>query len=203
MASKRTGEGDLGAQTRKAESRARKEGPARGRKAKASGSHRQMAGEQHTGDKAQARKSTLIRADTPMEGDYIPSEQEFSDQKVSLTDYKGTALKNVGRTPDGKVIPHRRQETIAKKIVMWVAGGYVLNDIAVLLNIRPGLIKEHYSVELNHGNELMGMGMTEHILRRAKKSDRVAIFVAKSRMGWRDGDGKPVDTSVLNLHIHA
>jgi len=81
-------------------------------------------------------------------------------------------------------------------------GGYSTNDIAVALNMRPGLLKELYGRELAHGVELMGMDMTSHIVERAKQSDRMAIFVAKARMGWRDGDGKPTDTGILSIVIH-
>lgn len=100
------------------------------------------------------------------------------------------------------MIPHRRSENVAQQIREWVAGGYDLNAISVRLNIRPGLIKEHYSVELAMGADHVGMDMTSHILSRAKQSDRMAVFFAKAKMGWRDGDGKPQDVSVLDIHIH-
>lgn len=127
----------------------------------------------------------------------------LSDGAYPTTHYKGTALKNIGRYPDGKVIPHKRSAVTAKKVAIWVAGGYNKNDIAVLLNIRPGLVERHYGVELHHGGDVVGMRMTEHIVRRAKKSDRMAMFYAKARMGWREGDSAtPVDVSPLQIHIH-
>lgn len=122
--------------------------------------------------------------------------------KLSLSHYRGTALKNVGRDARGRVIPHKRSEIVARKVAAWAAGGYNKNDIAVLLNIRPGLVEECYGRELNHGERMVGMELTDHIVKRAKKSDRMAIFYAKSRMGWRDGDGKPEDTGILDIHIH-
>lgn len=119
-----------------------------------------------------------------------------------LEHYKGTALKNIGRDKNGKVIPHKRSEITAKKVSIWVAAGYNVNDIAVFLNIRPGLVKECYGREINHGEQLVGMDMSNHIVARAKKSDRMAIFYAKARMGWRDGDTKAPETGLLNIHIH-
>jgi len=108
----------------------------------------------------------------------------------------------VGRDAGGKVIPHIRSEKIAQQIREWVAGGYDLNAIAVRINVRPGLIREHYAVELAMGSEHVGMDMTSHILKRAKESDRMAVFFAKAKMGWRDGDAKPLDTGLLDIHIH-
>jgi hypothetical protein len=47
------------------------------------------------------------------------------------------------------------------------------------------------------------MQMTQHIVARAKKSDRMAMFYAKARMGWREGDtATPTDVSPLNIHLH-
>lgn len=120
------------------------------------------------------------------------------------TEYKGLSLRNIGRDPKtGKTIPHKRSEKVARQIGIWVAGGYGINDIALRLNIRPGLLKQHYAVELAVGAEQVGMDMTSHIVARAKKSDRMAIFYAKSRMNWKDGEGTQTDVSPLNIHIHA
>jgi len=113
-----------------------------------------------------------------------------------LSHYKGTSLKNVGRDlKTGKSIPHKRSELVAAKIAKWVAGGYTINDIAVHLNIRPGLIRQEYGREINHGAEVVGMEMTESIVDRAKKSDALAIFYARARMGWK-GDGEASSPSL-------
>lgn len=120
-----------------------------------------------------------------------------------ITHYKGTDMRMVGRNSEGKVIEHHRKESTARRVQAWASAGYTKNDIAVALNIRPGLVEQHYGKELRHGKELMGMEVTEHIISRVKESDKMAVFYAKSQMGWRDGDSaKPVDTATLNLHIH-
>jgi hypothetical protein len=119
-----------------------------------------------------------------------------------LTHYKGTSLKNVGRDARGRVIPHAYSSKVAAQIATWVACGYNENDIAIRLNIRPGLLREVYGKELRHGKEQVGMEVSSHIMQRVKKSDQMAIFYAKAQMGWRDGNAKPVDADVLNLIIH-
>jgi len=119
-----------------------------------------------------------------------------------LSHYKGTALRFIGRDSRGRVLPHKYSSKTAKHIAIWIAGGYNVNDICVALNIRPGLLRELYGKEINHGLEMVGMDVTTHIVDRVKKSDRMAIFFAKSRMGWRDGDSQPIDTGVLAIHIH-
>lgn len=146
-------------------------------------------------------------ADSPLTGEVIPAASSAGALPASPpsdepSHYKGIPLHRVGRDSAGKVIPHRRSETVAQQIREWVAGGFDLNAIAVRLNVRPGLLKECYSVELAAGADHVGMDMTSHILKRAKESDRMAIFFAKARMNWRDGDGKPMDTGVLDIHIH-
>lgn len=133
--------------------------------------------------------------------DYIPASED-SDDDIPLSHYKGVALANVGRDRHGRVIPHKRSEIVARKVALWVAGGATPNDIAVRLNIRPGLVKSCYGKELEFGQGQINMDMAGHIIRRAKKSDRVAIFYAKARMGWRDGEQQPLDVPMLNIHIH-
>lgn len=120
-----------------------------------------------------------------------------------LTDYKGTSLKLVGRDKHGKVIPHKRSEKTARQVAAFVMAGYTKHDVAIALNIRPGLVEECYGKELRHGKDMVGMGLATHIVNRAKQSDRMAIFLAKSQYGYRDGDSKPTDTGLLNIHIHA
>lgn len=119
-----------------------------------------------------------------------------------LTSYKGIALKNIGKGRDGKIIPHKRSEKIAKQIVRWVAGGFNVNDMAVRLNVRPGHLRQHYYKELQTGETRVHMDVHDHLLQRVKKSDRMAVFYAKARMGYRDGDVKPIDTGLLAIHIH-
>lgn len=119
-----------------------------------------------------------------------------------LSHYKGTSLANIGRDKNGRVIPHKRSEKTALQVARWATGGYTKNDIAIALNIRPGLVEECYGKELRHGKDFVGMDMTAHVIKRAKHNDNMARFVLKSQFGWRDGESKPLDTGLLNIHIH-
>lgn len=122
---------------------------------------------------------------------------------AELSDYKGYPLRDVGRDKDGKVIPHKRDEKVARQIKIWVAGGADINYIAIRLNVRPGLLKQHYPQELILGTEDVHADVHQHLLKRVKESDRMAIFYAKSKMGYRDGESRPNDDGLLNIHIHA
>lgn len=165
------------------------------------------AGGLHSGDEPQMREcAPPLSENLPYDpvSDLPPSvsSSEVETVEPELSHYKGLALKNVGRDSRGRVIPHKRSEQTAQQVAIWVAGGYDLNAIAVRMNIRPGLVKECYGRELATGADQVGMEVTEHIVARTKKSDRMAIFFAKAKMGWRDGESKPLDTGVLNIHIH-
>lgn len=169
------------------EREAAQEDPEGGSGAKTRGSHPPGAGVQHSGDDPHDGNVML-----PLPADGSP-----------LTHYKGTSLKNIGRDGKGQVISHKYSSKVARQISVWMLGGYSENDCAIALNMRPGLLRELYGKEIRHGVELMGMDMTQHIVARAKKSDNMARFVAKARMGWRDGDSKPIDTGILSIFIHS
>lgn len=121
-----------------------------------------------------------------------------------LSEYKGFSLKNIGRDPKtGKNIPYKYSSRVAKQITVWIAaGGADLNAICVRLNMRPGTLKALYGKEIALAVDQVNMDVGAHILSRVKKSDRLAVFYAKAKMGWRDGDAKPTDTGVLNIVIH-
>lgn len=157
-----------------------------------------VAGEPHTGDETQIQE-------------YVPAGTSISAHEVSppipapgapLSHYKGLPLKNIGRDKQGRTIPHKYSSKVARQIAEWTLAGYDENAICVALNMRPGVLKKLYAKEVAAGAELAGMKLTSHIMDRTKKSDRMAIFVAKAKLGWRDGDGKPTDTAVLDIHIH-
>lgn len=122
-------------------------------------------------------------------------------EQPTLADYKGMSLASIGRDSKGRVIRHTRSEKVARQIRVWVAGGYDVNAICINLNIRPGLLKQLYPVELAIGAEQVGMEMTSHIVQRAKRSDRMAIFFAKAKMGWTE-DAQQSTGSLLNINIH-
>lgn len=136
--------------------------------------------------------------DDTQHGNVIPISPE-----PELSHYKGISLVSIGRDPrTGKVIPHQRSEKLARQIAEWVAGGFNENDIAVRTNIRPGLIKKHYHVELQTGRTNVHMDVHGHILRRVKKSDRMAIFYAKSQMGYKEGENAQQQQQILSIHLH-
>lgn len=162
-------------------------------------------GESYSGDKTQKYGKSPIAAALPD----LEKLQEMTDNPVvlppegaSISDYKGISLATVGRDKRGRTIPHVRSEKIARQISVWVAGGADVNAICIRLNIRPGLLKECYGKELAAGLDMVAMDLTDSIYRRAQKSDRLAIFFAKARLGWRDGDGPVKDQSLLDIHIH-
>lgn len=153
------------------------------------------AGVRHSGDDPQESPNAFPVNLPP---DILPA----PGNNATLSDYKGTSLKNIGKDANGRVIPHKYNKAVAKKVAIWISGGYNANDICIALNIRPGKLEQLYGQEIRHGLEKVGMEVTQHIVARVKKSDRMAIFFAKSRMGWRDGDGKPMETGILAIHIH-
>ena len=150
--------------------------------------------------------NTVIPSFLP-QPDYIdevpPSDSPVPATPETITSYKGIALKDVGKDPvTGKVIPHKRSERVAKMVAYAAVGGYTLNDLAVVLNIRPGLLKKHYWRELQTGKDKVGMDLTAHAIKRAKHSDNILRFLLKSQFGWRDGEKAPIDSEVFNIHIH-
>jgi hypothetical protein len=123
----------------------------------------------------------------------------------NLQKYRMPSLKNVGKGPDGKVIPHHRSEVIAKVVSGWVASGADESFIAAMLNIRPGQLRENYSNELLHGAQMANMQVAGAVFEEAvnNRDMSAAKFWLKSKAGWRDGNdhgnGPP---SLLNIFIH-
>ncbi len=146
-----------------------------------------------------SKNSSVVESSS---GEYLPAPSSLPPDDAPLSHYKKPNLSKVGKDKFGKIIPHKRSEAIAKKIPVWMSGGYTLNDIALYLNVRPGHLKQHYHTELERGMVPVGMQVTEHIVKRVKKSDRMAIFFAKSRMGWKDGDSAGDPLPLLNINIH-
>lgn len=162
-------------------------------------------GDRHSGDQPQAGEYLPADPASMVRESHAPSSDlpaQAGESAPELSHYKGVSLTNVGRDRYGKVIPHKRSEPLAKQIAIWVAGGFNVNDIAIRINVRPGLIKACYGKELATGETNVHMDVHGHILKRVKQSDRMAIFYAKSRMGWRDGEGAQKDTAVLDIHLH-
>jgi len=113
------------------------------------------------------------------------------------------SVSRAGRDAQGRVIPHKPTDRVRALVSQMVATGLDENEIAVTLNIRPGLLRQHYGKELSFGKARIDAAVGGAIINKAVKGDpRMAIFYAKAKMGWRDGDSKPVDVSPFNLHIH-
>lgn len=114
------------------------------------------------------------------------------------------SMKAVGRDPaTGKVIPHVRDERLAKRVAFHVAAGISSNDIAEMLNIRPGLLKECYAKELKHGLNQMVVEVAGAMKNAALAGDTTAgKFLLKARAGWKDGESAQQSASPLQIHIH-
>lgn len=168
---------------------------------------RDQAGPSREGTEGQSSRvprdsaRSLTLATTP-EGSLSASPVPIPDENAPLHEYKGFSLKNVGYDVHGRVLPHKYSLRAEKQIMVWVAGGADVNAICIRLNIRPGKLKELYGKALAIGLDQVTMDMTESIVTRAKKSDRLAVFFAKAKMGWRDGESRPLDTGLLNIIIH-
>lgn len=132
----------------------------------------------------------------------LRSGDETKSQDLPISHYKGVSLARVGRDSSGRVIQHKYSAHTAEQVALWVAGGYDANAICIMLNMRPGVLKELYGKEIQMGVEKIGMEFSSNLYRRAKKSDRLAIFFAKAKLGWRDGESAQNNQSLLNIHIH-
>lgn len=112
-------------------------------------------------------------------------------------------LSGVGKDPvTGKNIPHERNEKIAKKIGFYIAAGLTENDIAEMLDIRPGKLRECYGPELKHGLNQANVEVAAAMHAQATNGDVAAgKFWLKARAGWKDGEGA-AQTAPLAIHIH-
>lgn len=121
------------------------------------------------------------------------------------------SVKWAGRDPKtGKVIPHRRSEKIARVVGEYAASGLDKNQIACLLNIRPGHLEQHYYRELHNGLNKVTAEVASAMINRAKSrslnpvAQRAGEFVLQARAGWRTGDQKQMtDVPMLNIVIHS
>lgn len=161
------------------------------------------------------KNSTISEEDIPISGEDIPPNgQNILPQIEDIPpEYPppGTALmqprlgNRLGRDINGKIIPHERDERIAARIKRWVAIGAGENEIAQFLQIRPGVLRKHYKYELDNGKFVNDMAVGGTILDMAisGQSERLALFYAKARMGWRESDSNDSNNqALLNIHIH-
>jgi len=114
------------------------------------------------------------------------------------------SMKDVGKDPEtGKVIPHERNELLAKRVAFHVAAGMGPDEICEMLNIRPGQLKECYGNELKHGLNKANVSVAKAVYDSAIAGDTTAgKFWLKARAGWKDGEGAQGSVSPLQIHIH-
>ena len=120
------------------------------------------------------------------------------------------SAKWAGRDPKtGKVIPHTRSEKVALVVAQYSASGLGKNEIACLLNIRPGHLEEFYYRELHNGLNRTVAEVAGAMIKRAKSktlnpvAQRAGEFYLQARAGWRTGDQKQqLDVPTLNIVIH-
>jgi hypothetical protein len=87
--------------------------------------------------------------------------------------------------------------------VEWLGLGHTEEEIALLLNCRPGHVRQHYYRELEAGKVPLHARVGGKIVSMALKGDPTMLkFFAKARMGWRDGESSSQGQSLLNIHLH-
>lgn len=115
---------------------------------------------------------------------------------------KRPSMKDVGRNPDGTSKQHVYDARIAQRVAFYVASGVTENEIAELLDIRPGKLRKLYERELKHGGTEENVKVAKAISEAAQNGDMVAAkFWMKARAGWKDGEGAQMQ-SPLAIHIH-
>jgi hypothetical protein len=136
----------------------------------------------------------------------LPGPQPYDSGTILYRDIRPPSVKDAGRGPDGKVIPHERDEEVARRVAKMAGEGATLNFIAVVLNLRPGVLKKHYHNELTYSEEAANLEVVAAAHRMATDGEHEGItkFWLKARNKWRDGDtAEDKGNSLFNIHIHA
>jgi hypothetical protein len=176
---------------------------AMGEGAKRAGSHRRGRDADHA-PQTPPDALSYFPVDTPPS--VPPALSGPVDGRPTLSSLRNPSAKNAGRLPDGTVKKHKPDTYTRERVKKYVAFGASENEIAVLLDIRPGQLRTYYARELSVGALENHMKVGSAILTGALKgNDKLAIFWAKARMGWKDGNVGPGDKEVppLNIHIHS
>lgn len=134
---------------------------------------------------------------------------EVNDPAVASGEMSPSA-RWAGKDPKtGKVIEHRRSEKVARQVATYAANGLGDNDIACLLNIRPGQLRHYYYRELHNGGAEVEMKIASAMVDRAVDPEggavaqRASEFWLQARRKWRTGDEKGQgDQSILAIAIH-
>lgn len=183
-----------------------------GTKTKKRGTHAEGGGRPKRGSHIAAEGASPIAITSPVEyipGKKFPPENEippyFPEPGTPQSSHRTRISRATGRDGSGKVIPHKRDQSIAGSIAKWVALGASENEIANYLNLRPGVLRREYGNEMTNGKFENDMAVGCNILDKAKTGDseRMMMFYAKARMGWREEDSKEQgNAALLNIHIH-
>jgi len=133
-----------------------------------------------------------------------PKTAEKAPKRGAVRDERRPSMKDVGRDPaTGRSLPHERDERLAKRVAFHVAAGMSKNDIAEMLNIRPGKLEECYGHELKHGLNMANAQVAQAMHKAATEGDVTAgKFWLKARAGWKDGESAQQSASPLQIHIH-
>lgn len=174
--------------------------------AKADGSRKRGRGAPHARQDPSINEVYPSTPEPALTGEYtrVADEGPVAEDIPRLPDIKSASLMNVGKDPrTGKVIPHRRTEKIAAIVKRHAIAGTDENTICLLLNIRPGQLRQYYGHELDTAVAQTNADVAQAIVRQAKKGHPIlSRFYAKARMGWRDGEQSNIPVSPLNIHIH-
>lgn len=199
--------------------RPRAEDPQGGGRAKALGSRTGGRGSTPLSPNSSEINSQSPPADSgPLSGEYIPAlsagpppaEAQVPAKRKDPAQDMAPSARWAGRDPKtGKVLPHTRSEKVAAVVAQYAAAGLGKNEIACLLNIRPGHLEQHYYRELHNGLNQTVAEVAGAMVERAKvpvldaTAQRAGEFILQARAGWRTGDQKQVlDAPMLNINIH-
>lgn len=113
-------------------------------------------------------------------------------------------MQAVGRTPDGRVAPHEFNAVVARVVAQLAANGANADEIARILNLRPGTLRKHYWFELDNGTLHANMSVATALYVQAARvgNVRATEIWLKARAGWRETDDKNADRSPLSIIIH-
>lgn len=109
---------------------------------------------------------------------------------------------DAGRDPEtGKIVPHDRNDYTAGQVDAMAALGFSVEEIAVVLNLRPGQIRMHYEPELAAAAVKANMEVATAFLKAAKSGEdwKASQAWLKARAGWDGDDVKPVMVQVVHI----
>ena len=138
-------------------------------------------------------------------GELTPAEaaQRLEDMFPALNKSALPKVSQVGKDANGRNIPHKRSEEVARQVEVYARNGASDSDIAMLLNIRPGQLRQIYADELRKSKMSAHLKVAEAIYAQASTpgNPRMSEFYAKAQMGW-DDNPKGKNSDPFSIHIH-